>query len=127
MRPLTETAIWASLLDCYDLQLPCNIVDLGLVLGVTITEDQEAPGAGIPGIPPSCSVSVDVIPVHPDEAEEAHLRAQIANRVAGIEGVSQITVRVHHAREWSPNLISDRGPRALCLTGNPSLVQITHR
>ena len=50
---LTETDILAALRDCYDPALPCNIVDLGLIRSIKITPDLEAPGTGIPGVPPS--------------------------------------------------------------------------
>ena len=31
---ITEQEVWARLKECYDPEIPCNIVDLGLVYGV---------------------------------------------------------------------------------------------
>lgn len=127
MSTATESVVRAALLDCYDLEVPCNIVDLGLVLGVLIEEDGSAPGLGIPGVPHNVRVTITVTPVHPDQAAEVHLRAQIANRLAGMEGVSSVSVEVRHSPAWTPARISARGRRTLRLERNPNLVQISSR
>lgn len=121
---LTEAEILAALRDCYDPALPCNIVDLGLVRSVTITADTDAPGAGVPGVPSKHTVHIDIVLTHPEEAAEAQLRAQIANRLAGLEAVSQTTVNVLDSPAWSPADITPAGRRTLGLDGNPNLVQI---
>ena len=127
MSALTETTIRAALLDCYDRELPCNIVDLGLVLEIILRDDPDAPGAGIPGVPPSTIVTIAVITTHPDPDLASHLRAQIANRISGLEGVSEVVVEIRTDRTWNPGHISARGRRALGIAGNPGLVQISSR
>ena len=121
---LTESEIIIALRDCYDPELPCNIVDLGLVRSVAIAPDTEAPGTGIPGVPQRYSVHIDLIPAHPSEDAEAQLRAQIANRLAGLEAVSRTTIAVHAEPAWSPARITPAGRRILGLDGNPNLIQI---
>jgi len=121
---LTDSEILLALRDCYDPELPCNIVDLGLVRSIEITPDLDAPGTGIPGVPQKSRVRIDLILTHPGEAAEAQLRAQISNRLAGIEAVSQTTIHVHAEPAWNPGNITPAGRRALGLDGNPSLVQI---
>jgi metal-sulfur cluster biosynthetic enzyme len=121
---LTESEIIAALRDCYDPELPCNIVDLGLVRAIAITSDPEAPGAGIPGVPQKHRVHIDLILTHPSEDAEAQLRAQIANRLAGLETVSQTTITIQAEPAWSPANITPAGRRILGLDGNPSLIQI---
>lgn len=121
---LTESEIIAALRDCYDPELPCNVVDLGLVRSVSITTDIEAPGAGIPGVPQKHRVQVDLILTHPSEDAEAQLRAQIANRLAGLETVSQTTIWIHAEPIWSPANITPAGRKILGLDGNPNLIQI---
>jgi metal-sulfur cluster biosynthetic enzyme len=121
---LTESEIIAALRDCYDPELPCNIVDLGLVRAVAITADPEAPGAGIPGVPQKHLVQIGIILTHPSEDVEAQLRAQIANRLAGLEAVSQTTITIHTELSWSPAQITPAGRRILGLDGNPNLIQI---
>jgi metal-sulfur cluster biosynthetic enzyme len=121
---LTEDDIRAALRDCYDPELPLNIVDLGLVQSIAITPDTDAPGTGIPGVPQKHLVQIDLIPTHPTEAAEAHLRAQIANRLAGLETVTQTTVTILTTPTWTPKNITPTGRRILGLDGNPSLIQI---
>jgi len=121
---LTEADIRAALRDCYDPELPLNIVDLGLIQSITITRDLEAPGTNIPGVPQKYVVQIDLIATHPTEAAEAHLRAQIANRLAGLETVTQTTVTILTTPTWTPKNITPAGRRILGLDGNPSLIQI---
>jgi metal-sulfur cluster biosynthetic enzyme len=121
---LTEADIRTALRDCYDPELPLNIVDLGLIQSITITPDHEAPGANIPGVPQKHTVHIDLIPTHPTEAAEAHLRAQIINRLAGLETISLTTITILSTPTWTPQNITPAGRRILGLDNNPSLVQI---
>lgn len=121
---LATSEIIAALRDCYDPELPCNIVDLGLVRSITITPDPDAPGSGIPGVPEKHLVHIDIILTNPSEAAEAQLRAQIANRLAGLEAVSRTIINVLPTPTWTPANITLAGRRILGLDGNPSLIQI---
>jgi metal-sulfur cluster biosynthetic enzyme len=121
---LTEDAIRAALRDCYDPVIPCNIIDLGLLRAVEIKLDSEAPGAGIAGVPEKHRVTIALTPTVFDEAGEAQLSAQVANRLAGLEAVSHTTVTLLHTPPWSPLEITPAGRKTLGLDGNPTLVQI---
>jgi metal-sulfur cluster biosynthetic enzyme len=121
---LTEAEIITALRDCYDPELPCNIVDLGLVRSITITPDIDAPGSGIPGVPQKHHIHIDLILTNPSEAAEAQARAQIANRLAGFETVSQTTIAILATPAWTPGNITPAGRRILGLDGNPQLIQI---
>jgi len=121
---LTEPEIFVALRDCYDPELPCNIVDLGLVQSVQIEPDSEAPGAGIRGVPKKHRIHIDLILTNPTEEAAAQLTAQIQNRLAGLEAISGTTVTVLDSPAWSPQQITAAGRRALGLDGNPNLVQI---
>ena len=121
---LTDPQLREALRDCYDPTLPCNIVDLGLVLSTTITPDPDAPGAAIPGVPKRSRVHINLILTTPSEDARAQLTAQIANRLAGLETVSRTTITVLDNPTWSPARISPAGRRTLGLDGNPNLIQI---
>jgi metal-sulfur cluster biosynthetic enzyme len=121
---LTEADILLALRDCYDPQLPCNIVDLGLVRSITITPDHEAPGTGIPGVPQKHLVHIEITPTQTGEDAAAQLSAQIANRLAGLETVSRTTTTLLHEPAWTPLSITPAGRRILGLDGNPNLIQI---
>ena len=121
---LTEADILAALRDCYDPEIPLNVVDLGLVQSIAITPDLDAPGTGIPGVPQKNLVHIDLILTHPSEAAEAQLTAQIANRLAGFETVSHTTITLLREPAWGPGNITPAGRKTLGLDGNPNLIQI---
>lgn len=121
---LTESQLRDALRDCYDPDLPCNIVDLGLVLSIAVASDPDAPGAGIPGVPQRSRVSVELILSNPSEDAAAHVTGQIKNRLAGLEAVSESSIRILPGPPWSPQRISPVGRKILGLDGNPHLVQI---
>ena len=120
----TESQILTALRDCYDPEIPCNIVDLGLIQSITIQPDHEAPGTGIPGVPQKHFIAITLTPTNPTEAAEAHLHAQVANRLAGLEAISQTSITIQHNPPWTPQNITPAGRRTLGLDGNPTLVQI---
>ncbi len=121
---LTEPDILQALRDCYDPELPCNIVDLGLIRSLTIQPDLEAPGTGIPGVPQKHHIALTLTLTNPTEAAEAQLRTQIVNRLAGLETVNQTTITILPTPLWTPQQITPTGRRILGLDGNPTLVQI---
>jgi metal-sulfur cluster biosynthetic enzyme len=121
---LTESDILTALRDCYDPVLPCNIVDLGLIHSIAVTPDLEAPGTHIPGVPQKHTIKISLTPTQKDEAAEAHLRAQIANRLAGLEAVSRTTITLLDQPAWTPLSITPAGRKILGLDGNPNLIQI---
>jgi metal-sulfur cluster biosynthetic enzyme len=121
---LTKSDILLALRDCYDPVLPCNIVDLGLIRSIRITNDPEAPGANIPGVPQKHEIHIELTPTQSDEASAAQLTAQISNRLAGLETVSHTTVTLLDQPAWTPLNITPAGRKTLGLDGNPNLIQI---
>jgi metal-sulfur cluster biosynthetic enzyme len=120
----TEAEIRTALRDCYDPTLPCNIIDLGLLRTITITPDLNAPGTNIPGVPQKHRIQIALTLSNPTDDTEAQLRAQIINRLAGLQTVSYTTVTFTHNPPWTPQQITPEGRRTLGLEGNPTLVQI---
>jgi len=121
---LSEQDILVALRDCFDLSLPCNIVDLGMVRGVRVAVDPEAPGAGIAGVPEKHRVVVEVAPANAADEARMQMSERIRNRLAGLEEVGETTVVVIESPPWSPQQITPEGRRILGLEGNPNLVQI---
>lgn len=120
----TPDILRAALRDCYDPDLPCNLVDLGLIRLIDLQPDPTAPGSGIPGVPPRYSVTVGFTPSNTSEATEAHLAALIRNRLAGIEALSRISVQLLATPPWTPAEITPAGRKLLGLDGHPHLIQI---
>jgi metal-sulfur cluster biosynthetic enzyme len=114
--PLTEADIHNALRDCYEPGLDCNIVDLGLVAGIGLAPDPDAPGSGIPGVPPRHRVTISLTLPWPESTEAAaQLTAQIQNRLAAFEAVSRTTVALLTDPPWTPNRISPEGRQRLSL------------
>jgi len=127
---LTEAAIREALRDCYDPEVPCNIVDLGLVYAIDLAPDPDAPGAGIPGVPPRHRVHISLTlttPQDPDTPTAAQLIAQIQNRLSAFETISRTEVALVWQPPWTPDRISPEGRRRLTLQQpprQPQLIQI---
>jgi metal-sulfur cluster biosynthetic enzyme len=127
---LTEATIREALRDCYDPEVPCNIVDLGLVYSIAIAPDPEAPGAGIPGVPPRHRVHIDLTlttPQDPDTPTATQLIAQIQNRLSAFETISRTEVALVWQPLWTPDRISPEGRQRLAVqqpAKQPQLVQI---
>ena len=127
---LTEAAIREALRDCYDPEVPCNIVDLGLVYAIDLAPDPDAPGAGIPGVPPRHRVHISLTlttPQDPDTPTTTQLIAQIQNRLSAFETISRTEVALVWQPPWTPDRISPEGRLRLALQQPPrqsQLVQI---
>ena len=105
---LTEAQIREALRDCYDPEVPLNIVDLGLVYKVTLNEDPDAPG-----LTPKQKVSIDLTLTSPGCPAHEQIAAQIQNRLAGIQGISKSSVQLVWEPKWSPERISEEGRKKL--------------
>ncbi len=127
---LTESTIREALRDCYDPELPCNIVDLGLIHTISLTPDPEAPGAGIPGVPPRHRIHIALTlttPQDPTSPAATQLIAQIQNRLSAFETISRTEVTLLQQPPWTPDRISPEGRQRLALQQtpkHPQLVQI---
>ncbi len=93
---------------CFDPELPVNIVDLGLVYGIDVEQDREAPG-----FEPRYRVRVDMTMRAPNEEREAMLVAQVSNRLAGMPEVSRSEVRLVWEPAWSAERMSEVARRQL--------------
>ena len=125
--PLTEIEIRTALKDCFDPDLRINIVDLGLVYDIHIEEDKDAPGTGIPGVPPRFRVNIDLTLTAREHPAEGQIVALIENRLYGMPAVSKAQISLVWEPQWTPERITPEGRRQLGLNtprGN-NLIQIT--
>jgi metal-sulfur cluster biosynthetic enzyme len=112
---LTEADIQTALRDCFDPEVPLNIVDLGLVQSVAVREDTDAPGAGIPGVPPRYEVALKITPTSRGCPAQGQITAQIENRLAGMPQISRTRVEIVWEPMWTPQRISPAGRQQLGL------------
>ena len=91
---MTQADLLDALRDCYEPSTHRNLLELNLVRSVNLTPDTEAPGAGIPGVPPRFVARITLLARALDEAATAQMRAQVENRLAGIPALSRVEVAV---------------------------------
>ena len=120
---LTEAAILEVLRGCYDLGnpygKPANLVELGCVDSLLLTPDHDAPGAGIPGVPPKFQLALTVLPTTADQDARAQLSAQILNALAGLEQLSRTRLVLAQEPTWTQARITREGRRRLKLDPAP--------
>ncbi len=110
---MTEETIRESLRDCYDPEVPCNIVDLGLVYKVSVAPDPEAPGAGIPGVPVRHRARIELTLTSKGCPAHTQIIAQIEGRLSAFETISATEVELVWEPAWSPQRISAEGRKLL--------------
>jgi metal-sulfur cluster biosynthetic enzyme len=91
---MTDADLVNALRDCYDTPQQGNIVDVGLVQSATLTDDTEAPGANVRGVPPRYIAQIKLRAPGSDDIRNAQLRAQIANRLAGLPEISRTEIQM---------------------------------
>ena len=94
-----------------------NVVDLGLVYGIAITRDEEAPG-----FEPRYLVHIVLTMRAPSDEREALLIGQVQNRFAGMREVSRATVEVVWEPAWSADRMTPAARQQLGLDRPQRLV-----
>lgn len=98
-------AVWEALRGVYDPEIPVNIVDLGLVYSVEITnvaDDKFGVSAAMTLTAPGCAMG-------PAIAQDAQAR------IEQVPGVSEAEVRIVWEPPWNQNMISEKGKMELGL------------
>jgi len=102
--PFTEENVWDQLRNCYDPEIPVNIVDLGLVYDIDVNDDDSGKGKRI-GVKmtltaPGCGMG----PTLARDAEQ---------RILTVPGVASAFVELVWEPPWSPERISQAGREKL--------------
>ena len=99
----TETEILTALKDCYDPEIPVNIVDLGLIYGVHFEAaegDQQ-------------DVTVDLTLTSPGCPAHVTISEQVKDRLQQLPGVRTASVNVVWTPPWSPERLSPEARKQL--------------
>ena len=98
VQQFSEDDVWTALRECYDPEIPVNIVDLGLVYDVAIEADSilitmtlTAPGCGM-------------APIIADD---------VKMRLLQIPGIKEAKVNVVFTPPWNPSMMSEAAKRTL--------------
>jgi hypothetical protein len=90
---MTDAELLHLLRDCYTPTGP-SIVAAGLVRSATLTPDLDAPGASIPNLPPRYIAAITLHAPSADDTANAHLTAQIENRLLGLPSISRVELNL---------------------------------
>jgi metal-sulfur cluster biosynthetic enzyme len=103
MPSTTQEEVLAALRDCYDPEIPVNIVDLGLIYGIRVDpveNDQQ-------------DVTVDMTLTAQGCPEHVTIGAQVKGRVEQLPGVRNVNVNVVWNPPWTPERLSPEARKQL--------------
>lgn len=103
--PPKEEAIWEAMKTVFDPEIPVNIVDLGLVYSMQVTEIEE----GKYGVNVQMTLTAPGCGMGPAIAEDAK------GRIETVPGVSSAHVEIVWDPPWSQEMISEEGKMQLGL------------
>ncbi len=94
----TKDQVYEALHDCYDPEIPVNIVDLGLIYDVEINEDK---------------VNVKMTLTAPGCGMGAMIASEAKQKILQIPGVSEAKVDLVWDPPWDASRISDEAKQKL--------------
>jgi len=94
--PVTHEDVLSALKQCYDPEIPVNIVDLGLIYGVNVASapDQKQ------------DVTVDMTLTAQGCPAHVMISDQVKSRIEQLPGVRNATVKVVWDPPWTPERLS---------------------
>ncbi len=98
-----EAWVWAELRQCYDPEVPVNIVDLGLVYHCQVLSLPEG----------KKRVEVKLTLTNPACGMKDWIKTDVEERLLGIEGVSEVGVEVVFEPPWDQSRMSEEAKREL--------------
>lgn len=101
--PATQDEVLTALKDCYDPEIPVNIVDLGLIYGIKIdsVENEQQ------------DVTVDMTLTAQGCPAHVMIGEQVKGRVAQLPGVRNVNVNVVWNPPWTPERLSPEARKQL--------------
>ena len=94
----TEADVYEVLRECYDPEMPVNIVDLGLVYHVDIK-------GGV--------ITVEMTLTAPGCSMGAMIASEIQDKLLGIPGCDDACVEIVWDPPWTPHMMSDAAKKQL--------------
>jgi len=94
---VTDQHVWDALRQCYDPEIPVNIVDLGLVYEAKVEEE----------FPGDANVYIRMTLTAPGCGMGPMIATDVKRRVQQIRGVSNVLVELVFDPIWNPNMMSE--------------------
>ena len=98
-EPVDEKAVWDQLRQCYDPEIPVNIVDLGLVYDCQLIHKPEG----------GAKVEVKMTLTAPGCGMGPAIAHDAQSKILSIEGVDEADVQLVWDPPWNQNMISEAG------------------
>ena len=98
-EPVDEKAVWDQLRQCYDPEIPVNIVDLGLVYDCKLIANPEG----------GAKVEVKMTLTAPGCGMGPAIAHDAQSKILSIEGVDEADVQLVWDPPWNQNMISEAG------------------
>ena len=95
---ISEEAIYGALRECYDPEIPVNLVDLGLIYDVKIIDSWV--GVKMTLTSPGCGMS-------------GMISQNVRDKVLALPGVKQADIRIVWQPAWSPAMMSVEAKKKL--------------
>ena len=97
--PVTQDEVFSALMECYDPEIPVNIVDLGLIYEIRV-----APPVPTENEPQDVQIVMTM--TSPGCPAHATIGEQVKGRVGQIPGVRDVNVEVVWTPPWTPERLS---------------------
>ena len=97
--PVTQEDVLNALRDCYDPEIPVNIVDLGLIYGIKIEPDPAQPED-------RQNIIVDMTMTSPGCPSHVEISLQVKDRLEQMPGVTNATINLIWNPPWGPERLS---------------------
>lgn len=89
---LNEKVVYDALRECYDPEIPVNLVDLGLIYDVKIIDDWV--GVKMTLTSPGCGMS-------------GMIAQSVRTRLLRLDGVNEADIRIVWEPQWSPSMMTE--------------------
>lgn len=89
-----EADVWDALYEIEDPEMPISIVDLGLIYGVGVDD----------GV-----ATVDMTLTYSGCPARDMLTDEVAERVAAVDGIEDVELRLVWSPEWTVDMVTERG------------------
>jgi len=103
--PADEKALWEAMKQCYDPEIPCNVVDLGLIYDVKTTT--------LPSTRSKVDVKMTLTAMGCGMGPA--IAAQVRDRLLEVPGVEEANVQIVWDPPWNQSMITDDGKKRLGL------------
>lgn len=96
---ITQEEVIAALKECYDPEIPVNIVDLGLIYEIRVRPSTSPDAAGE-------DVEVEMTLTAPGCPSSGYISDQVKQRLLRMTGVSNASVEIVWYPQWTPERLS---------------------